>query len=372
MIDRFEILGAGSARPDADRILFCDGTDDRLFRAETDLELSHWRPNCTPTEFRADTSTEICFRFLDQPRTGPWTVAVNNHVDVDGILSVYVLLHSEPAEAWRTTIVQAAEMGDFWGWGEPPAQRLFQGLTRLIAAVGIDRQIYAHAFERIPDFIEGTDPDSVQIDDSLAPLRHAVELVETGQIVRTELGPRLAHYVIPRSVAEQANAPLVPPRGNPPSPTAYVPEFNELISPKALLWPQARARWDAERVCLVSTEHQNGWFHDLWFPGHHWADTEQLWRVPGLNFCDGMRHYQFDDPAWISAFEELQRQEHQRSPRPGEQTTVVKAWGLGGTRLPYGDELQPKFPLVGRFMDQHGQPALSQLSPAQVAALLPV
>jgi hypothetical protein len=61
MINRFEIIGHDSPRPDAERILFCDGTDERIFRPETDLELSHWRPNRTPKEYRAGTSTEICF-----------------------------------------------------------------------------------------------------------------------------------------------------------------------------------------------------------------------------------------------------------------------------------------------------------------------
>ena len=38
----------------------------------------------------------------------------------------------------------------------------------------------------------------------------------------------------------------------------YVPEFNEAISPKGVLWPQVRARWDDERVCLVSVERETG------------------------------------------------------------------------------------------------------------------
>src|SRR5579863_378910 len=145
MIDRFEIIGHDSPRPTADRIVFCDGTGGRHFHSGTDLELSHWRPNRTPAEYRAGTSTEICFRFLDNPRPGSWTVAVNNHVDVDGILSVYVLVHSEIVMAHRQTIIEAAEMGDFWGWGNAPAQRVFQGLTHLMNA-GDGQAVYAEAF----------------------------------------------------------------------------------------------------------------------------------------------------------------------------------------------------------------------------------
>src|SRR5687768_4055796 len=105
MIDDFEIIDHDSPRPKAERIIFCDGTGGGLFQP-TDLELSHWRPNKTPAEYRAGTSTEICFRFLNNPRPGLWTVAVNNHVDVDGILSVYVLVHSEHAQAHRKTIIE--------------------------------------------------------------------------------------------------------------------------------------------------------------------------------------------------------------------------------------------------------------------------
>ena len=75
MIDRFEIVGHDSARPNAERILFCDGTGGAMFRAQTDLELSHWRPNATPVEYRAGTSTEICTRFVKDPRPGAWTAA---------------------------------------------------------------------------------------------------------------------------------------------------------------------------------------------------------------------------------------------------------------------------------------------------------
>jgi Family of unknown function (DUF6687) len=156
MIDRFEIVGSTSTRPKAERIIFCDGTGGSLYQPETDLELSHWRPNKTPAEYRAGTSTEICFRFLEKPRPGTWTVAVNNHVDVDGILSVYVLVHSQHALAYRQTITEAAEMGDFWDWGETPAQRVFQGITRLMNS-GDGRAVYAAAFRRIPALIDGTD-----------------------------------------------------------------------------------------------------------------------------------------------------------------------------------------------------------------------
>jgi len=245
-------------------------------------------------------------------------------------------------------IIEASEMGDFWAWGEPPAQRLFQGLTHLMNS-GIDgREVYAEAFRRIPSLIDGTDREVPQIEESLAPLRRGVERVENGEILRTEIGPRLVQYVVPLTVA-----------GYDDGRASYAPEFNEAISSKAVLWPQVRARRDAQQVSLVSVERKTGWFHDLWFPGYLWADTERLWRVPGLTYHDGMSSYELDNLPLIAAFEELQRQE-----------LVPGHWALGGTALPFGDELQGRFPLVGRFVNAEGQPAVSQLLPDRVTTAL--
>ena len=348
MIDRFEVLSSGATRPDAQRVIFCDGTDGKLFRYETDLELSHWRPNTTPTAYRAGTSTEICFRFLDNPSPGPWTVAVNNHVDVDGILAVYTLIHSSHAKTHRKTLIQAAEMGDFWGYGELAAQRVFQGITQLFSTGFDGKPVYEEAFRRIPGLVDGTDPQIGTIDESLAPLRRGIELVETGMIKRLPIGSHLVNYVIPREVAGVDDARA-----------SYVPAFNELISEKSILWPQVRAKWDAQRISLVSMERGSGWFHDLYFPGYHWADTEELWRVPGMNYSKGMNDYELDHPSLIAAFEKLQSHE-----------TGAGQWSLGGTRLEHGTNLQKKFPLVGRFSGDDGHSAVSNQSPEKVAAAL--
>lgn len=344
MIERFVIVTEGSQRPDAEQVVFCDGTGGDLFQTGNDLELSHWRPNRTPADYHAGTSTEICFRFLDNPLPGCWTVAVNNHVDIDGILSVYVLVESRHALAHRETIIQAAEMGDFWGWGDEAARRLFQGITRFMRQ-GEGREIYETAFRRIPGLIDGTDPETPEIDASLSPLKLGVEQVERHDIARTLLGDRLAHYIVPLSIA-----------GDDDVRASYIPGFNELISDRGLLWPQVRARWDAERVCLVSIERVGGWFHELWFPGYHWADTHGPWRVPGMNYHDGMGSYELHHSGLIRAFESLQRQE-----KPD------LFWRLGGTRLEGDSKIQKKFPLVGRCCDQNGRAAVGVSSPETFA-----
>ncbi len=351
MLDRFAIIDHDSPRPDAEHIVFCDGAGEELFRAQTDLELSHWRPNRTPPEYRAGTSTEICFRFLDDPRPGTWTAAVNNHIDVDGILSIYVLVHSEHARQHRRAIVQAAEMGDFWGWGEPNAQRLFQGITQMMRQGGDPQAIYAEAFRLIPGLLDGSAPDVQRIEASLLPLREGVEHIWQGRIEPRQINARLTHYIIPLAIAGEDDTPLT-----------YAPGFNEAISSKMLLWPQVRACWDTERVCLVSTERPTGWFHDLWFPGYLWADTQGKWLITDFTYQDGMSRYELRNNGLIGAFEHLSQVEL----APGR-------WVLGGTALPLGDSLQDSFPLVGRFLTDDGRPSKSGLTPEQVArALAPV
>ncbi len=192
MIERFEVMTKDARRPEGERIIFCDGTGGAWFHAETDLELSHWRPNRTPPEYRAGTSTEICFKFLDAPRPGSWTVAVNNHVDVDGVLSVYALVQSENALHRRETLIAAAEMGDFWEWGDAVAQRVFQGVTGAMRQAAAAREVYQECFDRLPGLIDGTDPACDDLDESLGPLRRGVDLIERGLISRDLIGERCA------------------------------------------------------------------------------------------------------------------------------------------------------------------------------------
>ena len=81
-----------SARPPTRRAIYCDGSHDAAFRDEADIELSHWIPNRTPARYRADTSTAICAAFVaDNSRDRDFELAINNHLDADGVLALYVL-----------------------------------------------------------------------------------------------------------------------------------------------------------------------------------------------------------------------------------------------------------------------------------------
>ncbi len=79
--------------------------------------LSHWKGNQTPEPLKADTSTEIVFRYEAHanrknffPQVG---IATNNHFDTDGLLSVWALLNPKKAEPMAERMIVAAEAGDF-------------------------------------------------------------------------------------------------------------------------------------------------------------------------------------------------------------------------------------------------------------------
>ena len=78
-------------RPLSDHTAYVDGTAGENFRPTLDIELSHWIPNQTPKQYRSTTSTAICFKFLHDPQHSPYDLVVNNHLDIDGLLSVFVL-----------------------------------------------------------------------------------------------------------------------------------------------------------------------------------------------------------------------------------------------------------------------------------------
>ena len=84
---------------------------------DTNFHLSHWKKNLTPSVFKADTATEIAFKYNGTGKAGDYfpgvTLLTNNHFDTDGLFSVWALLNPHRAEGFRPLLVAAAEAGDF-------------------------------------------------------------------------------------------------------------------------------------------------------------------------------------------------------------------------------------------------------------------
>lgn len=346
----FAIEGSARPRPAAERILYCDGSGANAgLRDGIDVDLSHWIPNRTPTRYRADTSTAICMSFVAAGGARPeGDLALNNHADVDGFLSVFTLVEGEAALAHRDVIVSAAEMGDFAAWGEHPAQVLYQSLAllreSLLAAHADPFDIYARAFERARAVLAGA--PAPETEEGLAALAESARLLEEGAVERKPWHARFVHYVLPRALAERDRARAL-----------AVPPFDRPLGPGPLVWPHARNRLDGERVQLVSVETDDGWFHDLWYPGYLWADTPSRWTPPGLvrEDSNGSR---LDHPPLARALAQLQ----EREAAPGR-------W-RAATRLSPFQALEGRgFPVVAAFLEA-GAAAPSALPGETVAAIL--
>lgn len=346
---QFHIDEPGRSRPDARAVVFCDGSADESFREGIDLELSHWVPNRTPRSLKADTSTEICMLAAEQGLVRNFDLVVNNHVDVDGVLSAFTLLHPDLAVGHRRTVVQAAEIGDFYGWGDVPAQRLFQALA--LAIVGMRRQqkpmqaIYEYCFEQARRVLAGEVP--AECGQGIADVARSAGLVEDGTIRREVLGARFVHYAIPRVTCENAIARSL-----------FSPAFCQPFSADALLSPHVRASLDEQRIQLVSVEIAAGWYYDLFYPGYAWADTVNRWRPSGLSFTEDGNVSLLDHEPLTAAIARLRQLD-----------SSAGDWRLASTLQIFSSDIARPFPIVLSHMGG-GVPVPSALPPQQVASVL--
>jgi hypothetical protein len=129
-----------------------------------------------------------------------------------------------------------------------------------------------------------------------------------------------------------------------------VPTSSTGLRAPTLLLPHARARYDDQRLQLISVETAVGWHHDLWLPGYAWAETPHRWPVPGLA-ADG---HAFHHAGLQRAVRQLAAAERQ----PG-------AWQLAERVAFFGTLAGRGYPVVLSFMHQ-GASAPSSLGPSFV------
>lgn len=348
MIDRFHVTGSAEPRPEAARVLFCDGSADDSFRPGIDLELSHWVPNRTPARWKADTTTEICLRFVADPPAEAYDLVVNNHVDVDGMLCLFALVHSDLAREHAATLVGAAECGDLFACVPRPAFRLFQELTLVMRDARAQQldvlETYRRGFERARGVLTGEAPEAPEVSSGWAALDFGVEAVETSRVMIANLHDRFSLFALPPLEGDELARALV------------VPPFNALVDDSVWLWPQVRNRFDGEVVQLVAVPTHDGTYMDLWIPGYSWADTPERWPVPGMVEAGSSNAWDFRLPALREAVTGLQADE----PRPG-------TWALAERLTPFSSLKGRGFPVVLSFVDDDGAPAPSGLSAEAVA-----
>jgi hypothetical protein len=348
-IERIHLLGADAPRPPSNRTIYADGSADADFRPGVDVELSHWVPSTTPARWAADSSTEICVRFVADQPDEHYDLAVNNHADVDGILSLFVLTHGDLALAHRDTIVGAAEMGDFWAAGDRPAFRLFQEIVLTVgraSAAGWElADLYSAAFDVAVGVLTDGHPEPEAVATGWQVLEGGRARIDTGEVAVETFGERLVSYRLPRLDTEGLASALV------------VAPFNVPVDDAVWLWPHTRNRDHGQHAQVVSVDTADGWLHDLWLPGYSWAYTPDRWPVPGLVSTGDSNAWLVDDPELDDAVARLQGLER-----------ADGRWRVADQLTPFTCLEGRGFPVVAAFVDDTGTPAASSLDPDTVAA----
>lgn len=278
---RFHIARREEALPHSECTIFVDGIAGDAFREGRDIELSHGLPNRTLDKYKSGSSVEFCFKFLDDESVPPYDLVVNRHLDLDGVLSVFVLSYPSEAMRYRDLLCDASKTGDFWGWSEGKALLLFQELTLLYKDLQSQsshfQSIYEKCFERLFHILH----NPAEMSEAQKILEEQQLLIETEKIQRLELAPRLVSYYVPLEISKNNTEAFL-----------QTPQFNEPISRRLALWPQVRNRLDSEKLQLIAVETPQGIHYDLWCPGYSWADTKGLWRPRGLSLPKRVGEFQ--------------------------------------------------------------------------------
>ena len=150
---KFQFVPYGESSP-AWPSLSCDGKVPG-----TTMDLTHWTNNETPDSIYADTSTEIALNFAHARAVqSAWrehddAVIVNNHYDVDGVLSVYACVNPKHALTHRALMIAAAEAGDFGEWSSDDGVKLELAIGALEDDSSEDAG-YAAALTMAPSLLE--------------------------------------------------------------------------------------------------------------------------------------------------------------------------------------------------------------------------
>lgn len=150
--------------------------------AHTVLTLSHWPHAGSPAWTQADSSAEMVFRYLDHPeRHHPGVdVVSNNHVDQDGLVSVFALIAPQEALDRRARLVDLARAGDFGTFSSRDAAR---------AAIAIDHwpgATYEELLERVTELVDHVERFRDLWADEDAALTAGLEALAAGTVTIEE------------------------------------------------------------------------------------------------------------------------------------------------------------------------------------------
>ena len=248
--------------------LSVDGTVDNS------IHFSHWQGNTTPSEVKADTSTEIALNLVASPNRAALTnnieLVTNNHFDTDGVLSCWTVLTGERALAHRELLIAAAEAGDFSEYSSDDGVRVsiaIQGsdqaspnnddgspLARLLAGEEVDDD--ARAYELVLPEVERL-LTNINNYESLwregwQSVAAAIESFERGKSSVTEFSdPKISLITLAPELFDGADF----------SPTKHAAPYTAI------------SKFAKGELFLIAIPTSGGWFYRLDYPYYSWAET---------------------------------------------------------------------------------------------------
>lgn len=173
-------------------------------RPDTLLTLSHWPRMPAPAALRDDLSAQMAFHYLEQPELAvPAEAVSNNHLDQDGLVSVYALVDPESAFARRIALIDVARAGDFGRFESREAARVSTAIAALARGLG-DADRYPPLLERLPELVDHPDRFEALWREEDAHLAESEAAVADGTVTIEELPALdLAVVTVPDAWAER-------------------------------------------------------------------------------------------------------------------------------------------------------------------------
>lgn len=259
--------------------LSVDGTVDNA------IHFSHWEGNETPSQLKADTSTEIALNLVAAPDRDELTrgieLVTNNHFDTDGLLSVWTVLTGERALNFRDQLIAAAEAGDFseftnenavrvsiaiQGSDQPaPGEETASPLASQLAGENItdDARAYELVLPEVERLLTRTDDYEPLWRSAWDRIAKAMESFERGASTVVEFaGANLSLVQLAPEVFSESGF----------NPTRHAAPFTAI------------SRYARGQLFLITTPVKDGWAYRIDYPYYSWAETIVRPAVPRHDF----------------------------------------------------------------------------------------
>ena len=262
--------------------LSVDGTVDNS------IHFSHWEGNSTPTEVKADTSTEIALNLVASPNRAALTKGIelvtNNHFDTDGVLSCWTVLTGERALAYRDLVISAAEAGDFSEYSSDDGVRVsiaIQGsdqaspnnddgspFARLLAGeeVDDDARAYELVLPKVEHLLANINDYESLWRDGWQSVVAAIESFEQGRSKVVECSD-ISVVTLAPELFDGAGF----------SPTRHSAPFTAI------------SKFAKGELFLIAIPTTSGWFYRIDYPYYSWAETVVRPHIPRRDLAPALQ-----------------------------------------------------------------------------------